>query len=438
MASPRRLRGQGWFAWYSGDAEQWILKYRVRANAWLMHRVPKRVQQDADAERYAKTFTRAKLERRKTAETRATGVVSPDMTFRQLGEMWTSGKLHALYPSYIGQKKSSKSDESRLRLYVYDKIGNLAVRDLASPDGVTRCKRVVAPVEAQTSRTTARHVALVIHRLLGLAAFPLEIIPNNPLPKGFLPKLEPDKAKSYIYPDEDLRLMRCVRVPLVERLFYGFLVREGPRVGEVRELQLCELDFEHGWGHVDETKTGKPKDWPLHPGTLEALKRFRDRYMPSKKAAAFVFAGKDGELLDPYLLARKLREYLKLAKVNRPQLFMHSQHRLQLRAHDLRASFVTVALANNKTESWVADRTGHMSSQMINKYKRWARGHREQNLGDWTPLYRAIPELNDNPEQAIEAAAKDWRETLDDEDQGDAAEAVCSDGAHDVEEPAAQ
>ena len=57
---------------------------------------------------------------------------------------------------------------------------------------------------------------------------------------------------------------------------------------------------------------------------------------------------------------------------------------------------MTVALANGKTESWVADRTGHLSSQMINRYKRWARGHQEQNLGDWVPLQMAIPELADS------------------------------------------
>jgi hypothetical protein len=56
----------------------------------------------------------------------------------------------------------------------------------------------------------------------------------------------------------------------------------------------------------------------------------------------------------------------------------------------------TVALTNGKTESWVADRTGPLSSQMINRYKRWARGHQDRNLGDWVPLHLAIPELADS------------------------------------------
>lgn len=66
---------------------------------------------------------------------------------------------------------------------------------------------------------------------------------------------------------------------------------------------------------------------------------------------------------------------------------------MQLRAHDLRASFVTVNLALGKSEAWITDRTGHKSSQMIYRYKRAARTHKELNLGSFDPLHEAIPEL---------------------------------------------
>lgn len=54
---------------------------------------------------------------------------------------------------------------------------------------------------------------------------------------------------------------------------------------------------------------------------------------------------------------------------------------------------MTVALANGKTEAWVADRTGHRSSQMINTYRRTARTYAERNLGELLPMVEAIPEL---------------------------------------------
>jgi hypothetical protein len=50
------------------------------------------------------------------------------------------------------------------------------------------------------------------------------------------------------------------------------------------------------------------------------------------------------------------------AHVERPELFGRSNTRRPIRVCHLRATFVTLSLANNRTEAWVADRTGHKSS----------------------------------------------------------------------------
>jgi len=97
--------------------------------------------------------------------------------------------------------------------------------------------------------------------------------------------------------------------------------------------------------------------------------------------------------VDTDRLAEVLRDALKAAGVDRPALFEKSDARLPIRAHDLRGTFVTVSLANGKTEAWVADRTGHRSSQMINTYRRTARTYAELNLGELLPKVEAIPEL---------------------------------------------
>jgi integrase len=49
--------------------------------------------------------------------------------------------------------------------------------------------------------------------------------------------------------------------------------------------------------------------------------------------------------------------------------------------HDSRATFITIALANGKTEQWVTDRTGHKSSQMVARYAGQARTFVELGLG---------------------------------------------------------
>ena len=65
-----------------------------------------------------------------------------------------------------------------------------------------------------------------------------------------------------------------------------------------------------------------------------------------------------------------------------------------MRAHDLRGTFVTLALADSRSETWVADRTGHRTSQMINRYRRAARSAMELGLGPLAPLDYAIRELS--------------------------------------------
>jgi hypothetical protein len=55
--------------------------------------------------------------------------------------------------------------------------------------------------------------------------------------------------------------------------------------------------------------------------------------------------------------------------------------------------FVMVNLALGKSETWISDRTGHKSSQMIHRYKRASRTHAELDLGPLKPLHEATPEL---------------------------------------------
>jgi hypothetical protein len=76
--------------------------------------------------------------------------------------------------------------------------------------------------------------------------------------------------------------------------------------------------------------------------------------------------------------------------VERIQLYEGSATRQRFRAHDLRATFVTVALASGHTETWVSDRTGHDGHSMIERYRRKAR---TWNLGELGSLCDLIPEL---------------------------------------------
>ncbi len=134
-----------------------------------------------------------------------------------------------------------------------------------------------------------------------------------------------------------------------------------------------------------------PRAWALDPGVTEALGRWRElKGNPEPDTRVFVLD--DGAPI-PDLRPDDLRAHLKTAGVIRTQLFERSAARQPLRVHDLRATFITLSLAGGRSEAWVAARTGHTTSQMINRYKRAARSVAEAELGRLVSLAEAVPEL---------------------------------------------
>jgi hypothetical protein len=229
-----------------------------------------------------------------------------------------------------------------------------------------------------------------------MAVFPLQLIATNPLPSGFLPKVGPGKAKGWIYPDEDAKLVASPDVPVEYRFFYGFLHREGPRISEAERLTWDDFDLERGSIVLDVNKTNDPRAWALSSGVprgLRAWRTFLSSHGVSTKGTDLVFVDLHGESVNKHHSAERYREHLFAAGITRSVLFERTDTRQQIRAHDTRATFVTVSLANGKSEAWVQDRTGHKSSLMINRYKRAARTAAELHLGDFKPLDEAIPEL---------------------------------------------
>lgn len=304
-------------------------------------------------------------------------VTGGGLTVRQFGDRWTNGTLARTYPDYVKIKKRPRDDREIFARYVYPVVGPVVLKRFGLDDG----ERVMARLPAGLSPARRRHVAQALHRLLAMAVYPAKILAAHPLPKGFLPKLGQGRAKQWLYPDEDRKLLACTVVPLVDRLFYGLIAREGFRFEEALLLEWSDLDLEHGAVRLDVNKTSDPRAWALDPGVTRALSRWKE--MRPKLVKPFT------EVPDGHQ-AERLRHDLKLAKVTRSSLFRSTTASIRLRFHDLRATFVTVSLANGKSETWVSDRTGHKSSQMIAKYRRAARTHAELNLGPLDSLDAAL------------------------------------------------
>ncbi len=166
-------------------------------------------------------------------------------------------------------------------------------------------------------------------------------------------------------------------------------MREGMRTDEMAALRWREVDLERGRVNLDANKTDDPRDWDLRPDTVEALRRWKHLCRPNDAPSDRVFA-EGGVPLNVEHLAVQLRRDLWRVGVRRPQLHENTKGRQRIRAHDLRATFVTIALATGKTETWISDRTGHRSHEMTETYRRRSR---TWNLGQLGPLFELIPEL---------------------------------------------
>lgn len=308
------------------------------------------------------------------------------VTFRDVAQRWVSGEIAAEHPDHVKVLKRPLNVHGYLKNHILPIVGDVPMVDFKRE----QAEAVMRSLPATLAVGTRRRVGLLMQRVLSLAVEPLRLIDVHPLPKGFLPRVLVRKAKGWLYPDEDARLLASPAVPLPWRILYGFLNREGMRSSEAARITWPDVDLERGIITLDENKTDDPRAWPLNPGVVRALHAWRT--MGSAKHSTrgdqpvfSVIASTDG--------AHRFRQHLRAAGVTRAALFERSATRQPIRLHDTRATFVTLSLANGRSETWVMDRTGHRSSAMINLYRRAARTAAELGLGDLAPLDQAIPEL---------------------------------------------
>ncbi len=123
-----------------------------------------------------------------------------------------------------------------------------------------------------------------------------------------------------------------------------------------------------------------------------SLTIWREHFRTKAASDARVFIDDEGVGLNVDHLAAQLRDDLARAEIDRAKLFHGSRNRLRMRAHDLRATFVTVSLASGRTWEWCQQRTGH-GDAMKQKYRRNCATWTAQRQGDLAPLHVAIPEL---------------------------------------------
>jgi integrase/recombinase XerD len=128
-------------------------------------------------------------------------------------------------------------------------------------------------------------------------------------PAGLLPHRYRRKPP-HIYSDEEIEklLRRSQQLPSPKGLrartyttLFGLLVATGMRVNEALGLDRPDVDLKLGILHIRRTKFGKSRYVPVHPSTVEALKKYaevRDRLFPAPLTPAFFISEKGNRITE--------------------------------------------------------------------------------------------------------------------------------------------
>lgn len=312
--------------------------------------------------------------------------------------MYFNGTLTQKYGAeYVAPKKSVKDDRLRYNKHLKSVIGHLKVAAMQGEFVASTADRISASVRGNhpgLRPATHRQIMQLFSRLMGLAVFPIRLLPRNDLPKGYIPKARSKRGFTYLYPAEDAKVMACKKVPLHHRLFLGILAREGMRASELSNLKWSSIDLENGIIRLDENKTGDARAWKLDAGVHSALMRWKVAQSETARECEYVIVHRrSGRRIARGRAGKQLRNALKKAEVTRQELFTTTDGTHRVRGHDLRATYITIGLANGLSEGTLTARTGHQSSTMLHAYRRTARTHQEASLGTLTPLHEGIPEF---------------------------------------------
>jgi hypothetical protein len=331
-------------------------------------------------------------------------------TFKDVADDWVTGELRKKYPDHVRKKADFSIEVGRLKRYIYPHIKDVPIAAFDRAHGDLVMAKL--PAKRVKASATRRHVAQIIARVLNLAVMPLGLIKASPLPRGWLPRVEGRRHYTCLFPREEAKLLAWADVAEADRLFFGILDREGMRVSELVDSDWWQWNIDEGTFTATKTKTGDPRMWAVRPDVARAMRIWSDLHRKTKKRP-FIDVAHDKK--SKVWLATRLRDGLTAAGVTRTELFESTEHTGKLRAHDLRATFVTVSLAEGKSETWIRDRTAHKTTTMIDRYRRTARQFQELGVAGLVDIVEALGWGKTRGKLAIAASDNDHRSAENDE-----------------------
>lgn len=266
-----------------------------------------------------------------------------DITFAEFAES-------VYMPNARSRKKSWKDDETRLHLHIIPILGHLKLEDI----NVGIIRKVLDELnQKHLSPASVNRIRAMLSSLFNLA-IDHELITLNPVTR--VKKFRENNQKErYLNADETQRLMAILDQPQDYGIYNAiivaivrFLLLTGVRKREAMDMKWTDVDLRTGVWLLGENKSGKARRINLNQAALAILQRL-------PKSSQFVFANPESN--KPYSDIRKTFDKI-----------MHAAGVYNMRIHDLRHNFASLAVNSGQSLYVVQHLLGHASPQTTQRY----------------------------------------------------------------------
>lgn len=269
----------------------------------------------------------------------ATGHDQPKLTLRKFVE-------DDYLPHAFATKRSAKDDESRFRLTLLKAFGQLPLAEITSHEVQQFHDRLRVEKCAATAN---RHLAL-LKRCLNLAMLWGKLDKN--VVRGIRMHQENNQRHRYLSGAELSRFLAALKEDPSRSVADAlcFLLVTGTRREEALQARWDAVDLEKRQWFLPKTKSGKSRFVLLNDAAVELLKN-RTRYADNP----YIFPGKihGKPINNPYSVFKRV---------------LRKSGITDLRIHDLRHSFASLAINNGASLYEVQHLLGHADSKTTQRY----------------------------------------------------------------------
>lgn len=296
--------------------------------------------------------------------------VASEITVEEFAKTWL------LHVAPTISEKTLASYRQILKLYILPVIGQ--ERMLSLHEG-TVGNLLSSWTTAGKSANTVRLIRATLSVIFADAAdtsSPLHLLSRNPVTlaggrrhrraERKRQKAERQKRVRVLGPRQrDALLAEAAKEGIQYEALFSYMADAGPRPSEALALRWDQIDFKNGTAWIWATKTSTERTVDLSPRSLTALKRLRtaqQQLAPNTGAGVpdLCFPNGAGRVVDQSRLAKTLKHLLRRAGVS-------TAHGL----YDLRHTYATIALAEGKPPTYVAEQIGDSVETLHRWYAHW-------------------------------------------------------------------